>query len=224
MKKSLYEELGVDKKANGAEIKRAYRAKAKKAHPDAGGTPEEFAPIATAYMVLQDPLRRAHYDQTGQLSQKPLEVRVKDYLTAAFNYALSQHGIEKDGKEQDVLIVATVKKHFTDQLETFQKQREYFVGRREKLLKKRAKVSVKEGLTNLFHVVVDNELDGIRLQLGGIETEEQVGAECLKAVETYLEEQPAPPPVVVMQMVTYAVGADNYVTIDPRTGAPHPAR
>lgn len=38
----LYEVLGVDKKANAADIKKAYRKAALKEHPDRGGNKERF--------------------------------------------------------------------------------------------------------------------------------------------------------------------------------------
>jgi DnaJ family protein A protein 2 len=41
----LYTELGVDKKATGDEIKKAYRKLAVKHHPDRGGDKEKFQAI-----------------------------------------------------------------------------------------------------------------------------------------------------------------------------------
>jgi curved DNA-binding protein CbpA len=66
-KPDLYGVLGVDKAAGPDAIKKAYRGKAKKAHPDAGGKPEEFQPISQAYLILSDPRRRQKYDQTGEV-------------------------------------------------------------------------------------------------------------------------------------------------------------
>jgi curved DNA-binding protein CbpA len=62
----LYDDLGVPKDASTAEIKRAYRKKAKKLHPDAGGNAEAFSKVSRAYVVLVSPAKRAHYDQTGE--------------------------------------------------------------------------------------------------------------------------------------------------------------
>jgi curved DNA-binding protein CbpA len=60
-----YDELGVPRNAPGSEIKRAFRAKAQRKHPDRGGSPEEFAALHRAYRVLASPERRARFDQTG---------------------------------------------------------------------------------------------------------------------------------------------------------------
>ncbi|MBE0634598.1 molecular chaperone DnaJ [Candidatus Bipolaricaulota bacterium] len=69
-KKDYYESLDVSREANEAEIKRAYRQKAKELHPDRNPenrakAEEEFKRIAEAYEVLSDPQRRAQYDRYG---------------------------------------------------------------------------------------------------------------------------------------------------------------
>ena len=40
----------------------AYRALARRLHPDKGGTPAAFARVQAAYYVLSDPRRRQVYD------------------------------------------------------------------------------------------------------------------------------------------------------------------
>jgi len=44
--KKYYELLGIDNKASDPEIKRAFRRKAVKEHPDKGGDPEKVAYIS----------------------------------------------------------------------------------------------------------------------------------------------------------------------------------
>ena len=62
----LYEVLGVGRDADTASIRGAYRARAKKAHPDQGGTDEAFNQLTIAHDVLTNDERRARYDATGQ--------------------------------------------------------------------------------------------------------------------------------------------------------------
>ena len=68
-KRDYYEVLGVDKKADDATIKKAYRALAKKNHPDVNPgdkeAEERFKEINEAYQVLSNPQKRAQYDQFG---------------------------------------------------------------------------------------------------------------------------------------------------------------
>ena len=64
-----YEVLGVDKNADDAALKKAYRALAKKYHPDVnpGDTEAEkkFKEASEAYAILSDPEKRRQYDQFG---------------------------------------------------------------------------------------------------------------------------------------------------------------
>lgn len=62
-----YEILGVSRDASADEIKKAYRKKAMKLHPDVAGpgSEEEFKKVQEAYEVLQDPQKRAVFDRGG---------------------------------------------------------------------------------------------------------------------------------------------------------------
>lgn len=68
-KKDYYEVLGVNKNASESEIKKAYRKKAKKYHPDANhqsdDTDAKFKEATEAYEILGDKSKREQYDQFG---------------------------------------------------------------------------------------------------------------------------------------------------------------
>lgn len=68
-KRDYYEILGVDKSADDAAIKKAYRALAKKYHPDMNPGDAEaekkFKEASEAYAVLSDSEKRRQYDQFG---------------------------------------------------------------------------------------------------------------------------------------------------------------
>ena len=68
-KRDYYEVLGVDRGADDASIKKAYRQLAKKYHPDMNPGDEEaekkFKEASEAYAVLSDPEKRRQYDQFG---------------------------------------------------------------------------------------------------------------------------------------------------------------
>lgn len=68
-KRDYYEVLGVSKDADDATLKKAYRALAKKYHPDMNPGDEEaekkFKEASEAYAVLSDADKRRQYDQFG---------------------------------------------------------------------------------------------------------------------------------------------------------------
>src|SRR3954468_7513649 len=67
--RDYYEVLGVERTADHAEIKRAFRRLAREVHPDVSDAPdakERFAEAAEAYEVLSKPDTRELYDRYGR--------------------------------------------------------------------------------------------------------------------------------------------------------------
>ena len=68
-KRDYYEVLGIEKSADDATIKKAYRALAKKYHPDMNPGDAEaekkFKEASEAYAILSDPEKKRQYDQFG---------------------------------------------------------------------------------------------------------------------------------------------------------------
>ncbi|KAH0830469.1 hypothetical protein J3R83DRAFT_1894 [Lanmaoa asiatica] len=61
-----YDLLEVAPDASENELKKAYRKKALRLHPDKGGDPELFKEVTHAYEVLADPEKRSIYDTRGE--------------------------------------------------------------------------------------------------------------------------------------------------------------
>ena len=74
-KRDYYEVLGVEKNASDADIKSAFRKKAKTCHPDLhpgdAQKEAEFKELNEAYEVLSDPEKREKYDQFGHAAFDP---------------------------------------------------------------------------------------------------------------------------------------------------------
>lgn len=68
MAKDLYDVLGVSRDATEADIKKAFRRRARELHPDVNKAPnaeDQFKELNEAYDVLSDPNKRAQYDRFG---------------------------------------------------------------------------------------------------------------------------------------------------------------
>lgn len=75
MEEDHYRVLGCRKDASPEEIKKMYKDKARKLHPDKGGDPEQFKKVNEAYRVLGDPELRSRYDQFGNLDGMDMSSR-----------------------------------------------------------------------------------------------------------------------------------------------------
>lgn len=72
--------MGVDRKADDAALKKAFKKLAIKYHPDKNpddpeAAKEQFQKIANAYETLSDPDKRRVYDQTGEEGVREHEQR-----------------------------------------------------------------------------------------------------------------------------------------------------
>ncbi|MCX2830330.1 DnaJ C-terminal domain-containing protein [Microbulbifer thermotolerans] len=87
--KDYYQILGLERGADQAEIKRAYRKLARKYHPDVSKeeeAEERFKEISEAYEVLKDPEKRAAYDQLGAGYQPGEEFRPPPGWDSGFEF------------------------------------------------------------------------------------------------------------------------------------------
>lgn len=116
-----YETLGVDRGADDKAVRSAYRRKVKKAHPDAGGTREEFDAVSRSLALLTNPKRREHYDKTGEWQadnpENPLSGPMS-VIMAFFNEVVGQHigGNGQDPLQYD--LIAAAKGHIRAKLAT----------------------------------------------------------------------------------------------------------
>ncbi len=91
----LYAELGIAREPppSTAQIRASYRRRARRAHPDGGGSVEEFQRVTQALSVLTDERRRKVYDETGRIEDAPLDdldARALQFLFGQIDFVIGQ--------------------------------------------------------------------------------------------------------------------------------------
>lgn len=209
---TLYDDLGVDNKADTIAIKRAYRKKAGKTHPDKGGSKEDFVKLQRAYLVLSNPETRSKYDKTGDESMaapdneqqeiigivvtsfevvvgiiqqrraNPLEFDIAKEMRDALNKKKSEIEKEKNNLEKNIL------------------ETEKFLGR----------FKVK-GQTNFMEYMLKSRIDGIKLNIRFKVKDIDKFIKALELIEGMSfkvdpkQEQAYNDPYNMMQMLKYSV-------------------
>lgn len=177
-KKNLYETLGIKSDATDAEIKRAYRKKADKVHPDHGGSHEAFSEVSHAYMVLKSPAKRLLYDSTGEDTQIPKESRVQATLMQAFMEALQNDA-------QSILDFAYeyIDKQHAEKLA----QQLDWAKALDKLRFKRNQIKVEKGCPNAFKMLADKQIVFIEQNIAGMQIDIEMYEDAFKELEKYSE-------------------------------------
>lgn len=99
-----YEVLGVDPKAGKEEIKKAYRRKAKKHHPDRGGEQKDMSILLLCYDMLLDDSKRQRFDDMGEMD----DVNAPPKDNKAYNYLAKKAGeLVATMMEQKVSLLTT---------------------------------------------------------------------------------------------------------------------
>lgn len=107
-----YATLGVGKDATAKDIKKAYRSKAKGAHPDTGGDPEKFRALTKAYSVLADDDLRARYDRGENVDEREpdtTEAQARNMVMMALGAAINDAMQRGDPCQFDLVESARLK-------------------------------------------------------------------------------------------------------------------
>lgn len=192
----LYKILGVARDASVEMIRRAYRKKAKNAHPDTGGSEGDWATLNFAHITLTDQRKRAHYDATGKVESGPdpeelLRRQVVQYLSQLVGQLIMNEGTaltedmrelcQKATKEQlrqvnDAVVKANVKMNKVKK----------FLGRWR--LKKKG--------DNLFESVINANIVALQAEIDRIGQNKPVLEGALVVLEDYEFRFDVPEPVV----------------------------
>lgn len=155
--KKHYKTLDIEENATPQEVKKAYKKKASKAHPDAGGNDNEMAEINVAYSVLSKPDRRKRYDETGD--DKPdigIEEKAKQILLKEFSDYFNSL------KNENVIVCAreSIKEKIEDLKRGLNKGKNALKYMQSNL----DKVKIKEGV-NLAKMILENNIKNIEQEI-----------------------------------------------------------
>lgn len=104
-----YSILGIDRSASTDDIKKAYRKLAMKHHPDRGGDPDRFKQISEAYETLNDPQKKAQYDNQGQGHAAGFEFNFNsDNLNNMFSQFFGHRQHSYRPKNRDVRVAVSI--------------------------------------------------------------------------------------------------------------------
>jgi curved DNA-binding protein CbpA len=188
----LYAVLGLSRDADQAAIRRAYRNKARHAHPDGGGSPESFARVKTAYDTLINDARRQHYDETGEFDDAPINnAQVAEMLFAGLDLAmlnLSQYA--NPPKQVDwVLLIRNALRRRRREWMTLRRELEKAAERSHALV---GRFRTASG-DNLMETVVERRIATCQTEIGTLNVRIKVADQALEALTTvtfHADEEP----------------------------------
>lgn len=174
---SHYDTIGVPPDASAGDIKKAYRKRASKAHPDRGGDGEKMAAVNKAYEVLIDPRRREAYDKLGeddpiQATQSEAERMVCSIFAAA---------LEKDVPSVLVAARDMLRMHRGQAISAKSAAEQ----KRKSMAKRRAKLRTKDGVRNLVHMLIDDALTRLNAEIANCEEQLALNAMAAAIVDGY---------------------------------------
>jgi curved DNA-binding protein CbpA len=179
-----YAVLGVPRDATPAAIRRAYRAKARRAHPDGGGSAEYFEQVKAAYDTLIDDARRRRYDETGEPGEGPADHRraeLIETLFTALDTALLRLSQRARLPEHANLVLLTA--------EVLRLQRQEWTGRRREF-ERVAEQSrhllgrfITASRNNLMETVVERRVQKCRTEIEALDQRIRTADEALKVLK-----------------------------------------
>ena len=182
MKNELYNVLDADPSDTIDKIKKSYRKKIKKFHPDHGGDPQEFTRIKKAYDVLSDPEKRIKYDKGEPIAedQNKIDYHVNILLTQYFQqYILDNY------------IVLKIQKDLKDLCQIGQKKVTQLESSIKMYTSQLDNVYRKDEFENIYHSVIHQKLNEFKFELSDIQYRIQVISLAIKELDNYYEKKPS---------------------------------
>lgn len=129
MKENIYNYFEIEKTANQDEIKKAYRKKSKKVHPDLGGSKEDFEKTNKYYKLLINSKLKEIYDKTGEiLGEKDISFNFLDTVVRIFEETLfvssdTNHSNYKIENYKIDNVILKMKQNILKEIDTFKEEK-----------------------------------------------------------------------------------------------------
>ena len=192
-----YEILDVPRTADCETIRRAYRRKAKTAHPDGGGTSKKFALIKLAHDVLTDDGRRAKYDATGNLDPSEPDNALSDVLNiimGALDNAIRSCEASNEKPEQRDLL-PLMRQAINKGTQELNQRRETLKEAKKKIENLRSRFTTKKSAVNFIENMITQGLNNIEPQIQQLDRFDIAAKAAIKMLEDYkFRSDPKPEP------------------------------
>lgn len=169
MKKlDLYKTLGIDRSATPEQVKSAYRKRAMKAHPDRGGSAEEFTKINHANIVLSDLAKRSKYDRTGEIDEDSPENAMTAPLAIIIGFisqAAAQHSQGQGGDPCQADLIALMRRQFNDVISKMETGKKTMTKVSDKMKKIADRMKAKSDKNSLLLRAIRTQADSIAGQI-----------------------------------------------------------
>ena len=185
-----YRILGLDRSASPDDVKRAYRRKAKETHPDAGGDRKEFEDVTRANLVLIDPSKRQHFDETGDIGDdapNTIDAKAMNLINGLMQAILSD---DRDPMATD--IVKAMSNVFGSQINELADKLRPVQRAKDRAIKMRDRFKRKHKGENQMHRMLDWHLDAINQSIRNIEEETRQRQRAIEILADYKFERDMP--------------------------------
>lgn len=183
-----YSTIGVGKDADEDEIRKAYKSKAQKEHPDKGGDESKFKELQHAYDVLSDSDRRHRYDRGEDVSKRTSTIEEK--ATSCMMQLFAQQ-LETTNDTLDMVLAAKtgIDMRISDLQQQVQKASEYI----EKMHHLQKRMHYKGAGRDMFKSLTEQRIDKCHESIEKLMEEGKVLERALVLVNEYECEVAAAP-------------------------------
>lgn len=151
MSKTLYDILGVSPDAESGDIKKAYRTKAQRLHPDKEtGDEEAFKELLEAYDVLMDATRRKYYDENGTVPEQEQNTFIQEAVMVIL------HLIDRVDSVKTTNLIAAAVQIVNGSIRKAQEAKEAITEQIDERKEAAARLSCKKGENHLGIAILSN--------------------------------------------------------------------